>query len=279
MMYIPDIMAEKESDHMDVVENQFSNLKSTIEMQSMMGTIDADNPAIHAMLSSPITLGSGELPYFVTMGARGDVVINDIDDVTDYKIIFNPMTIPEYDDGVPLTTVEYTAYNYYYLNGKDIKYILEAGAIILNQSSDGEVMKVGPAISVQNISGDIKIYWDIPVFICPEGKRVTPTGYENCYIRTNYTTHDPHNNDDTTSIKIVSKHLDIWYEYFTSDVNGLLYEYLNKYVIVDKVPYDDLDPESALCVRIRPMGGYDLRVAVSIIKIGIQTGAGVIQTS
>jgi len=279
MMYIPDIMSVKESEHMDVVENQFSNLKSTIELQSMMGAVDSDNPAIHSMLSSPITLGSGKLPYFVTLGARGNVQINDIEDCDHNKIIFNPMTVAEYNDGIPLTSVEYTAYNHYYLDGKNIKYILEAGAILLNQSSDGEVMKVGPAISVQNISGDIKIYWDIPVFICAEGKDITPTDFKNCYIRTNYTDHDPHNHDDSTSIKIVSEHYVAWYEYFTSNINGLLYEYLDKYVLVDIVPYDDFDPGSALCVRIRPKDTYDLRVAITIVKIGIQTGAGVIQIS
>ncbi len=279
MSYIPSIMSQKESDHMDVVENQFSQLKATIEMQSIMGSIDADNPVVHTMMSSPITLGSDKLPYFVTMGARGDVVIKDKDDVTDYKIKFVPMSIAEYSTlGIPLTSIEYTAYNNYYLGGKNIKYILEGGALILNQSNSGEVMKAGPAISVENRSdsGYIEIYWNIPVFVGAEGKKTTATEFSNCYIRTNYSNHDIHTDSDTSSIKILTRHLDVWYEYLASNTEGLLYEYIeNGYVDVDIVNYDDMDPDSPLCVKIQPVAPYDLRVAVTVVKIGVQTGPGV----
>lgn len=279
MNYIPSIMSERESDHMDVVEKQFSQLKSTIEMQSIMGSIDTDNPVVYSMLSSPITLGSNRLPYFVTMGARGDIVINDRDDVTDYKIKFNPMSITEYDaSGIPLTSIEYTAYNHYYLNGRTLKYILEGGAIILNQSNMGEVMKAGPAISVENRSdnGYIKIYWDIPVFIGAEGKKRSATEFSNCYVRTNYSGHNTHTDSATSSIKILTKHLDVWYEYLASNTEGLFHEYIeNGYVDVDIVNYDDMDPGSPLCVRIQPVAPYDLRVAVTVVKIGAQTGPGV----
>lgn len=282
-MYIPVIMSEKEAEHMNVVENQFAQLKSTIEMQSMMGSIDANNPVVYSMLSSPITLGSDKLPYFVTMGALGDIQIKDKDDVTDYKIKFSPMSIGEYaTSGIPLTSIEYTAYNHYYLNGRNLKYIFEGGAIILNQSDMGEVMEVGPAISVENRSdsGYIKLYYDIPVLISAEGKKRSATDFNNCYIRTNYSSHDTHTDSDTNYIKILTKHLDVWYEYLTDESDGLLAEYINNgYLDVSIVNYDDLDPNSPLCIKIEPVTPYELRVDVTIVKIGAQTGAGVIKTS
>ena len=35
--YVPEIMKQKENEHMDTVSNQFSSLKSVVEIQSMMG--------------------------------------------------------------------------------------------------------------------------------------------------------------------------------------------------------------------------------------------------
>jgi len=58
LVYIPQVMNQREADHMDVVSNQFSSMKAMIDLQSMT---EKDVP-----ISSPITLGSRELPYFVT---------------------------------------------------------------------------------------------------------------------------------------------------------------------------------------------------------------------
>ena len=50
LIYVPEIMKQKESDHMDEIENQFSFLKAVIDLQSME---KKDVP-----ITSPITLGS-----------------------------------------------------------------------------------------------------------------------------------------------------------------------------------------------------------------------------
>lgn len=63
--YVPNWMKEKESDHMDTVGNQFSNLKFSIDLQTMA---QMDVP-----ITNSITLGSKELPYFVSARAFGSL--------------------------------------------------------------------------------------------------------------------------------------------------------------------------------------------------------------
>jgi hypothetical protein len=63
--YVPSWMKEKESDHMDIVGNQFSNLKFSIDLQTLA---QLDVP-----ITNSITLGSKELPYFISSRAFGSL--------------------------------------------------------------------------------------------------------------------------------------------------------------------------------------------------------------
>lgn len=273
-------MSEKEADHMDVVENQFSQLKSAIEIQSMMGVMGEDlgtnNPIAYSPISSPITLGTKRLPYFVSQDARGILKINDDVD-TDYKIYIQGLALFHYNPNeIPLTSIEYTAHNHYYLNGRNLQYILEGGAIMLNQSDLGETMKVAPSISVEErMEGDVKyitIYWNVPIFVGVEGKKITPQHYTDYYIRTNYTDSEPPVTLEQ-DIEIYSKHLDLWEKYFTNENNGLLYEYMiegNDFIEV-------LSPDGEKLV-ITAKGAAVLEACITAIKVGAQTGAGIIET-
>jgi len=71
LIYIPEIMKQRESDHMEEIENQFSFLKAVVDIQSM-GKKDVP-------ITSTITLGSRELPYFVTARSFGELTIVGID--------------------------------------------------------------------------------------------------------------------------------------------------------------------------------------------------------
>ena len=136
LVYIPQMMEQRESDHMDDVENQFSYLKSVIDLQSM---VKEDVP-----ISSPITLGSRELPYFVTARAFGQLDIIDIDR-TDSKIATDPWMGFPYAN-IPLTSIKYKAHNSYFV---DQTYVLEGGCVIVKQP-DGETVKIEPAITKKN---------------------------------------------------------------------------------------------------------------------------------
>lgn len=270
LTYIPVIMEQKEADHMDVVENQFSNLKSVIEFQSMMGVAGTDMPITYSPTSSPITLGSKKLPYFISETAQGMITINDIDVVGDtYEINIQPMTIPEYSNGIPLTSIEYNAYNFYYLNAQPISYILEGGGIIRDQTEKGEEVEVGrvsPAMNVENRSQDsyIKIYYTIPVFVVHGEKYTSVTYYKDEYIRTNYSSYDTHSGV-ASFIDIVTEHIDAWEDFISDNTTGLLYEYEKSgYINITKTPTS---------IRIDP-GTLDIRVEITVVKIGIQIGAG-----
>jgi len=65
--YVPQWMKDKEADHMDIVANQFANLKFSIDLQAMS---KADIP-----ITTSITLGSKELPYFMSSRAFGSLQI------------------------------------------------------------------------------------------------------------------------------------------------------------------------------------------------------------
>jgi hypothetical protein len=70
-------------------------------------------------ISSPLTLGSRELPYFVTARAFGQL---DIIDGGDSEIN------TDFASNIPLTSIQYQAINSYFL---DQIYILEGGGLIM----------------------------------------------------------------------------------------------------------------------------------------------------
>jgi len=191
--YIPEIMNQREADHMDDVANQFSYLKSIIDLQGMT---KEDVP-----ISSPLTLGSMEIPYFATARATGQIEVIE-DEHYNINLDFGTLIIP-------LTSIRYSANNWYYV---DQVYSLEGGGIILKQP-DGEVMKIEPSITVENLTvpNEINIYYDIPIIVGIDGKNITG-GYKSCFVRTNYSSSDSNYNSltDVTSIKITTEYPDAW---------------------------------------------------------------------
>jgi len=224
LLYIPQVMSEREADHMDEVSNQFSFLKSIIDLQGMT---KEDVP-----IASPITLGSRELPYFVTARAFGELTVIGTDN-DDYEI-----NIRYGAEILPLTSIKYTAYNSYYLDGADLIYVLEGGAIILKQP-DGEVMRVEPAITVENLTYDVNIYYNLPIIIGISGKTLT-SGYTSCFIRTNYSDSDDNWQPfpDARSINISTAYSDAWYALLTD----LLEDNVNIDQGLDYVEVTDKDP-------------------------------------
>ena len=65
LVYIPQIMEQKEAEHMDLISNQISTLKSYIELQAIT---ESSVP-----ISTMITLGSREIPYFITAKSYGEI--------------------------------------------------------------------------------------------------------------------------------------------------------------------------------------------------------------
>ncbi|HDM67351.1 MAG TPA: hypothetical protein ENG62_03075 [Thermoplasmatales archaeon] len=244
LVYIPEIMEQREADHMDEVEKQFSDLKSTIDLQTVL---QRDVP-----ISSPITLGSRELPYFVTARALGEL-----------EIIDNTTSRVETDfvSSIPLTSIRYQAINAYYL---DQTYILEGGGVIIKQY-DGEVMDVDPAISFENRTNEVRIHWILPQFNTIPGKSAT-SGFKTCFIRTNYSRETTYEGQ-TSYIKIYSEYLDAW----NTSLNRILEEPVrNGYIKIYKNP-----PSLPQYVYITP-GSKNLYVIFTVANIVAQIGPGAV---
>jgi len=267
--YVPQIMEEKEAEHMDVVSNQFAQLKSVIDSQSLMGVLGSGETLARAPMSSPITLGNKELPYFVSARSSGQVNIYDKNDVIDSYIDIDPN--PEnFTYGIPLTSIVYRGYNFYYLDGSPLYYILEGGSIILQQNQGGTIL-VQPAMAVETISpSTIKINYDIPLFKSIPGKNYTG-GYLDCYVRTNYTSHETYSKNNINFINISSDYIEAWNQSLINNDNGILWDYYNDYIDVD---FDD--PINPTKIIIQPLPGKTINVEITIVEIGVQTGPGIV---
>lgn len=269
LYYVPDIMEQKESEHMDQVANQFSQLKSTIEIQSMMGVLETDKPIAHSPMSSPIKLGSDKLSYFVTSWALGHIEIIDRNDVEDSKIYFLPAS-PDFVDGIPLTSIRYEALNSYFV---DQEYILEGGGIILKQP-DGETMKVAPPLIAENNTNNIKLIYSIPLFRSRSGKNQSAYMIDNTYVRTNYSTNYTYSAPNISPIYIYTDYIGAWNQTLIADDSGILWEYYNNGYI--NVALDN--QANPTRIEIRP-GSKTITVEFTVVEITAQIGPGFVNTN
>jgi len=261
LVYVPQMMEQRESDHMDDTENQFSYLKSIIDLQSM---VKEDIP-----ISSPITLGSRELPYFVTARAFGQLDIIDVDRTDSKIIIIPPLPLLPPSGNIPLTSIKYEAHNSYFV---DQIYALEGGCVIVKQP-DGETVKIEPAITVENET-KINIIYNIPIITGVPGKNST-SGYKNCFVRTNYSGNrsSPYSGDISPGlgfIRIYTDYLDAW----NASLNKLLKEavdngYVNVTITQDLGGID--------VVKIEPWG-KTIHLEFTVTDIGAQIGPGIVIT-
>jgi hypothetical protein len=177
LVYIPQIMEQKEAEHMDLVSNQVSTLKSMIDVQAITQS--------SAPISSMITLGSSDLPYFITAKAFGEVSVREN---SAYKIALLPPPGSLPSGIVPLTSIQYAADNSYFV---DQTYILEGGGMIVQQPDGVPVMRADPSISSINNTNSITFDIDLTHVIAMPGKNLT-NGEGNCFIRTNYSSNRTH---------------------------------------------------------------------------------------
>jgi len=271
VIYIPEIMEQKEADHMDEVANQFAQLKSVIDSQAMMGVLNSNEPIAKAPMSSPITLGSKELPYFITARSKGQIEVKVPGRLKNARIEPNPgFGLAEYPSSIPLTSIYYEAYNVYF---ERQKYILEGGAIFLNQS-DGEVMLVEPPMTFSNQTNDIVIYYTIPLFFSFPGKNIT-ADYKSTFVRTNYSTYFTHTDNDITDLKIYTHYPSGWEEALIGETIGILSDYKNSgYLDVD---IDRSQSPAEITITPDPgPSGKNIDIEFTIVKIGVQVGHGIV---
>lgn len=255
--YIPEIMTEREIDHISQVESQFSYLKSTIDIQSMTQE--------DVLVSSVVTLGSKELPFFVSAGSSGYVEIMD-GNKTDSILKIN---LTGEDDVIfDLTSIKYQANNFYH---DDQKFIMEGGGIIAEHPS--ESMNVLPPIN-KKLQGNVLYFnYTLPILKGKAEKKVSASSDENIFIFTNFSHSDPTITEDIfmgsqEKVEIHSDYLDAW----NQSLHSLFHEEIeNDYLEIKKYPL--ASPEY---VVIKPDSGINyVRINLKPIHIMAQIGPGI----
>jgi hypothetical protein len=205
-IYVPKWMEKIEAEHMGDVADQFSQLKSAIDIQSATGQ--------KTPMSTSITLGNKEMPYFSASRAFGSLMIlSDECTVT----ITNSSNSSSYSLGI----IKYSSRNAYFL---DQSYIYEAGSVILNQS-EGNVMSIKPFSAINNVNV-VNITFDI-VNILGVGGRTSAGGYGTYPIRTELASSNTVVMNNVNSITIATNYPNAWHLAFNSTLiksAGLIYD-------------------------------------------------------
>ena len=166
VVYVPNIMEQREAEHMDKVEEQFASLTSIIDVQA------ADERA-GIPIASFVTLGGRELPFFVSSKSFGTLEILDNSSV---------ITIQN-TSSFQIGRITYSSINAYYL---DQSYSYEAGAMIVSQSQ-GSSMLVRPSFFVDfdHSKSIVNITFNV-VNISSIGRKAMMSGFGTSPIQTEF---------------------------------------------------------------------------------------------
>ncbi len=197
MYYVPQWMKEKESEHLNQVSTQFSQLKFSIDNLAINGVKNK-------ILSLPITLGTKELPFLSSVKSHGNLEVS----ADEFKIEIN------YDanKSVPKTiiynigSIKYSSENSQFINQV---YSYEAGAVILSQDK-GEIVRIKPSFLLKN-NGDLLFEL---TRIIPKGGKNVITGFGTHPIQVEFSNSKTLNLEDVSNITIINSHLDAWFNYF-----------------------------------------------------------------
>lgn len=253
LIYIPQIMEQREAEHMDQVATQFSQLKFSIDVQSAMGQLESDIP-----ISSPITLGSNELPYFITARATGELKV--IPKQCSVNVSLD--TTPSEEYNYCLGLIKYNAYNAYFVSQS---YILESGGIIISQPNGNSIVENPPIaaeLDGKNITIDFTMVNVTPVY----GKDKSPTTHDTIFIRTNFSNITSILNNVTVNyINISSKYLSAW--------NISFHDVLQDIIRVGGINIK-LFPDQHVEITPNKSNGYSIILNLNIVKIYAQISPG-----
>ncbi|KYK31274.1 MAG: hypothetical protein AYK22_08120 [Thermoplasmatales archaeon SG8-52-3] len=246
MVYVPKWMEQKEAEHMDVVDAQFSQLKFAIDTQSSTGQLNIP-------IATSITLGSKELPYLMSLRSFGQLEIKP----ASFKInITNITDSYEYLIG----TIEYSSSNAYYL---DQSFIYEAGAIITSQE-EGNMISIKPSIYLKNVGENQEILIDLPD-INSIGGKTTGSGYGSTAIQTECVGFDNIIIEGVNRISITTHYTNAWMIY---------YDWILKSVL-DSSDYSLTVIGNEIIIQFFNSPNLDLTIA----NINAQIGAGWVEYS
>lgn len=191
-VYVPQWVEEKEANHMEDVLNQFTQLKYTLDLQSIINGTTA--------VSTTVNLGSQDIPFFDTGKTFGSLKM--VSDSCKLKIESNSTNKTYTSD-----SIEYVSGNSYFVNQQ---FIYQGGAFILSQH-DADVLYGKPSIIVTRDDYAKNISF-VFVNITGVGGNSTLSGYGPYAIYTEI--NSPNMNyvefRNVSNITITSEYLDSW---------------------------------------------------------------------
>lgn len=198
-IFVPKWMEQKEAEHMQEIANQFAQLKFAIDTLSLVG--EENIP-----VSTPVTLGSDELPFLNSMRSYGDLVILP----NDCKITITYISPVDPDDDYTVSfitgTIRYSSSNAYYI---DQTFVYENGALILRQHSS-DVMTIQPSLSVI-----LKKDLSFNIFKISElGDKTSVGGYGTYPVQTKFIDSSVYKFKDVKSIAIETSYQNAWNLFF-----------------------------------------------------------------
>ncbi|MEF8878835.1 MAG: hypothetical protein V5A64_00395 [Candidatus Thermoplasmatota archaeon] len=220
-VYVPQWMENKEAENTDEVLNKFTNLKSSIDVLTVMN--QKRKP-----ISTPIKVGTKELPFLVSQRAYGSLQVLP----NDFKINVTYNTEGESIYRVfNLGSIKYTANNNYYMK-KSVTY--ENGAVITTQDS-GSYMSMTPTVYATTTSEESskKISFSL-IRIC-NFKPQSISGFGTYSIKTELISNESWNTSTATELDFETSHPKNWKKSIngTLEEAGLIYGSSEDYIFTD----------------------------------------------
>ena len=245
--YVPRWVENEESSHMEMVSNQFAQLKYALDIQSLIN----DNTA----LTTSIKLSRDEIPFLDPYRNFGSITVKP--DRCTFVIMDNSSNYYNFTTD----SIIFSSQNLYFVNQD---YIYEAGAIILAQSNSS-VMKGQPSITVNEYGKNLSI-----TFVNITGVRgksfASGIGTFPIYTRV------LNSNDQFTIIENVDKltvftnYPKAWYNIFN---DSLVYSGLN-------YSLNSLDSSNRVIVEFDNVPADDYNIIIKEVKISAQIAWGIV---
>lgn len=238
LVYVPQIMKDREANHMDEVANQFYQMRFVLDLFTA--------GKINSSVSIPVTLGSREIPYLITSPASGEIYI-----------VENIFTLKVNDSlgqhNVTIGGIRYDANNVYY---ERQSYCIEGGAIILEQPFT-ETLRIPPDLRCMLKGSSLEIHLTL-VNITGYGSRIRASGYDTTYVRINYSTATSYNFYGVKGIVVKTSHPSAWHSFLNATINRTA-------ACITKGKNH---------VEIEPKHGYTIDLYLDVVKVYAQVGLG-----
>jgi hypothetical protein len=219
-VYVPAMMEEREAEHMEEVAEQFARLKATIDSQ-IAGQ--------QTQIATSITLGSKELPFFMSLRAFGAIEIVPYN----FEIIVEntPDLVNVSTQNFIANSIQFSSANGYFV---DHNYIYESGAVIISQPY-GDMLYIDPSFKLEfanPYTTNVVINLTL-VNITGVGGKTYAAGYGTYPIQTYFYQKESSSFENIKSLTIMTEYTNSWRIYIKNSLFRNIFTYSEDYSISD----------------------------------------------